>query len=72
MAPCKMCEANDQPNCGHDWCHTRSDDEKVWVADCNVCGVREVTTWDEAIEDGCLICGTSKISIYHKKNLTEE
>lgn len=69
MAPCKICEANNQPNCGHDWCHTRNKDEKEWVVDCGVCGAKELVTWSEAVEDGCPKCGSSQVSIYHKKNL---
>lgn len=72
--PCELCKANEKPNCGNDWCHTNQegDNEKVWVVDCNFCGSKELTTWKAAIEDGCPLCGSSKISIYHKESIKED
>lgn len=70
MTPCDVCAANNQPNCGNEWCHTRTnDEEKEWITDCNICGSKEETTWKQAINDGCSTCGSYNTSVYHRKNL---
>lgn len=69
MAPCPSCKANNLPNCGNEHCCTRSEeDTKVWIVDCGSCGSETATTWKEAVEEGCPVCCSWKVSIYHKKN----
>jgi len=69
MAPCKICEDNEKPNCGNDWCHTRDENEKEeWISDCTSCGAKDKTTWTQAIYDGCPTCGSHKTSIYHESS----
>lgn len=67
--PCDFCKANDKPNCGNEWCHTKEVDEKEWVTDCNFCGSKTLVTWKQAIDDGCQVCCSRNTSIYHRKNL---
>jgi hypothetical protein len=69
VPPCKVCEANNQPNCGNSWCHTNQKDLYEWVVDCSSCGTKSISTWKQAIEDGCQECCSYKTSIYSKKNL---
>ena len=46
--------------------------EKEWVTDCNSCGSKSIVDWKTAVEDNCTVCGSSKISIYHKKNMQDK
>ncbi len=45
-----------------------NNDKKEWIVDCTACGKKSVVTWKEACENGCPICCSRKISIYHEKN----
>ena len=73
MEPCESCKANNNPNCGNDWCHTRGEDEKQeWIADCSSCGGVTKVGWKQVINDGCPVCGSHSVSIYHEKNLSKK
>lgn len=71
--PCETCKANNNPNCGNDWCHTRNkDNEKVWIVDCNLCGAKNEATWKQAVNERSACCGSYSSQIYHRKNLQKE
>lgn len=72
IEPCELCKVNNQPNCGNEHCHTRGKDEKEWIVDCGACGSKSEVGWKQAIEDGCPVCCSFKVSIYHRKNLQKE
>lgn len=44
-----------------------TNDEKDWIVDCGSCGIKTKTTWKEAVENGCPVCGSSKVSICKDK-----
>ena len=67
--PCDICAANNKPNCGNDWCHTRSKNEKEWIVDCSVCSGKNKVTWKQAVNKGCPVCCSFKVSIYHAKEI---
>lgn len=72
FTPCEPCSKNNLPNCGNEWCCTRSNDEKEWIVDCKTCGSKSETSWNKAANDGCPICCSFKVSIYHRKNLQKK
>lgn len=73
IEPCEPCRLNGNPNCGNDWCHTRSTNEKKeWIVDCGACGSKNEVTWKQAINDGCSVCCSYKVSIYNRKSLQKE
>lgn len=41
-------------------------DEEDWVVECNSCGAKEYSTWDDALNNGCPLCGSGNFSIYHR------
>ena len=45
----------------------RDTHEKEWITSCGSCGAKSEVTWKQAVNDGCPICCSFKISIYHKK-----
>lgn len=45
------------------------DEKEEWIVDCGACGSKSEVGWKQAIEDGCPVCCSFKISIYHRKNL---
>ena len=48
------------------------EDKREWIVDCGACSAKTIVTFKEACEDGCPVCCSRKISIYHEKNAEKQ
>lgn len=49
-----------------------TEDEKEWIVKCGVCSAKTEVTWKQACNDGCPVCCSFKVEVYHRTSLEKE